>query len=174
AEIYFFWNRLPRWEHLLVRLRAKEKLPEIWNPVSGQMTPALAYRKTQQGLEMPLDLPPRGSLFVVLSDTTAAQSAGPGLDPVVSVTRDGRELVFAPAGGEAPVSVQPNGQGLPLLSAAESGTYKLLPIGKGARHLGGSPPGSPSSGTVAGGISSRLGCPGTHNLRTPYLLDGSP
>lgn len=125
AEIYFFWNRLPRWEHLLVRLRAKEKLPEIWNPVSGQMTPALAYRKTQQGLEMPLDLPPRGSLFVVLSDTTAAQSAGPGLDPVVSVTRDGRELVFAPASGEAPVSVQPNGQGLPLLSAAESGTYKL-------------------------------------------------
>lgn len=71
AHIYFFRNRLPRWEHFVVRLRAfghfPQQVPQVWNPVTGKVASSVAYRVVEDGLEVPLDLPPHGSIFVVVT-----------------------------------------------------------------------------------------------------------
>ena len=96
ADIYFLWNRLPRWEHFIVRVRVSHGVPEIWDPVSGNMQRAVAFRGTPEGIELPLELPPQGSLFVVFRHEESPAEA----EPVVSLRRDGREVLFEPAAGE--------------------------------------------------------------------------
>jgi hypothetical protein len=46
--------------------RVKEKKPEIWNPVTGQITKAASYKSTDDGrTTVLLDLPKNGSVFVI-------------------------------------------------------------------------------------------------------------
>jgi hypothetical protein len=60
------------------------------------MQRAVAFRGTPEGTELPLELPPHGSLFVVFRHEESPAEA----EPVVSLRRDGREVLFEPAAGE--------------------------------------------------------------------------
>ena len=122
VHIYFFWNRLSRWENLVVRIRAGSGTPEIWDPVSGKRTRLAAFRQTAEGMELPLSLPPLGTLFIVV----ARQGRNPGEgDAVVGVTRDGKDLLFTPSTGKPPVRIELGDDGSRKVCCEVPGNYQL-------------------------------------------------
>ena len=73
TEIYFVSNQLNRQEKIRATFRAGTKAPEFWDPASGTMIRAGAYRQTKDGrVDVPLTLDPNGSVFVVFRDSPAA------------------------------------------------------------------------------------------------------
>jgi len=65
ADIYFVRNRSTRWEEVDCVFRVKSKRPELWMPTTGRIHIGGVYREVDAGTEVPLRLPPSGSLFVV-------------------------------------------------------------------------------------------------------------
>ncbi len=65
TDIYFVANRRRRSEELVCTFRVENKRPELWNPETGEMTPAEVYDLVDGGVRLPLRLGPHGSLFVV-------------------------------------------------------------------------------------------------------------
>lgn len=125
ADIYFFWNRLPRWEHVVVRLRCRGKMPELWDPVTGRISSAPAYRNTEQGVEVPLDLPPYGSIFLVLAEPESSTPRPDSFDPICGVTRDQRECLFTPFSGRSPLRSEQDEHGRIRICAQEAGHYRV-------------------------------------------------
>ena len=65
ADIYFVRNKKSRSESVEVTFRVADKMPELWNPLSGQIRAASVSQATSQGTRVPLTLAPYGSVFVV-------------------------------------------------------------------------------------------------------------
>lgn len=65
AEIYFVTNREERTTQAECTFRVRGKLPELWDPVSGETRAASAFTQSERGTSLPLDLAPYGSIFVV-------------------------------------------------------------------------------------------------------------
>ncbi len=65
-DYYFLRNTTDEWLTRELGFRQKGKVPEIWDPVSGQVIPVSVYRQDGDYLRLPVSLPPRGSMFVVL------------------------------------------------------------------------------------------------------------
>jgi hypothetical protein len=65
--------------------RVSGKQPEIWHPDTGKIEFPAQWRQVDDRTEMPLKFDPAGSLFVIFRKTSR------GLDPLVEVTRNGRE-----------------------------------------------------------------------------------
>lgn len=78
AEIYFLANLNPRAEKLECTFRVAGKQPELWDPVSGAMREAAAFKQSGGRTTLPLELAPRGSLFVVFRKPVATGEAGHG------------------------------------------------------------------------------------------------
>jgi hypothetical protein len=72
-DVYFVTNLQPKPSKLAVSFGVSGKRPERWDPMRGQITPVRCYRSTEAGTEIPVDLAPWESMFVVFS---------PGADPV--------------------------------------------------------------------------------------------
>ncbi|MGB9690080.1 glycosyl hydrolase, partial [Thermogutta sp.] len=123
AHIYFFWNRLPRWENVVARIRTESGTPEIWDPVAGKRVKLAAFRPTADGMELPLSLPPLGSLFVVVPRHDKDQVA---MDPVVSITREGKELLFSPSAGRPRVQIVLGDDGSRKVCCETPGEYELV------------------------------------------------
>ncbi|WP_347244114.1 glycosyl hydrolase [Thermogutta sp.] len=123
AHIYFFWNRLPRWENVVARIRTESGTPEIWDPVAGKRAKLAAFRPTADGMELPLSLPPLGSLFVVVPRHDKDQVA---MDPVVSITREGKELLFSPSAGRPRVQIVLGDDGSRKVCCETPGEYELV------------------------------------------------
>jgi len=136
-EIYFVVNRLARhgindmkyrylpdlpdrFEEVTAKFRITGKVPELWDPMSGKIERAVAYREENGFTEVLLHLPPEGSCFVVFRDKEAEKH-------IVRIEKDG-DLLF------------PGNPGLPGMFpsfrlevtennltnvVANSGTYKL-------------------------------------------------
>lgn len=51
--------------------RQTAKLPELWNPITGEIVPVSIYEQKGQQLQLPLTLPPYGSYFVVFRKSAA-------------------------------------------------------------------------------------------------------
>jgi hypothetical protein len=64
-EIYFIANFKDRWENIEGIFRTTNRVPEIWDPLSGQIEEIVSYTKNQKRITFPLSLPPHGSLFIV-------------------------------------------------------------------------------------------------------------
>jgi len=64
-DIYFVANFKDRWEKLECTFRISNKIPEIWNPESGEIREMAIYRDRNGRITCPLYLPPHGSVFVV-------------------------------------------------------------------------------------------------------------
>lgn len=73
GDLYFVTNRLDRSEHLTATFRVSGMSPEIWNAVTGKVTPA-DYRIVGGHTEVPLDLGPYDSAFVVFRKPAASSS----------------------------------------------------------------------------------------------------
>lgn len=99
TEIYFVRNReaVPATGNVV--FRAGERAPEFWDPRTGTIAPAAVFSRKDGGIEVPLALAPRGSIFVVFRGrapvtTIAAVSPGASLES----GPDGARLVTERAG----------------------------------------------------------------------------
>jgi hypothetical protein len=87
AEVYFVANPLPRYVEALASFRVTGRKPEFWWPETGQTATASVFRINDGLTTVPLQMEPSGSVFVVF------RKAARGVDPIVSVTRNGEELL---------------------------------------------------------------------------------
>jgi len=65
ADIYFIRNKMPISKQVWADFRVDGRVPELWDPASGQMTPQYAYIEEDEKISVPLRLAPFGSIFVV-------------------------------------------------------------------------------------------------------------
>jgi hypothetical protein len=87
AEIYFICNQGEQAVSIAPVFRVSAKAPELWDPASGRMVKAAAFAPAEGGTRVPLELGPRGSLFVLFREPAGRTPA------VVQVTRDGETLL---------------------------------------------------------------------------------
>jgi len=65
ADIYFVRNRNNRREFVNTYFRVSARAPELWLPDTGTILEQPVYEQTPEGILVPLELAPFGSLFVV-------------------------------------------------------------------------------------------------------------
>ena len=76
AEIYFVASRWEPVEKIACTFRVTGKQPELWDPVTGEIRDAKAFRQGSGGTTVPLEFGPCGSIFVVFRKPIAADAAG--------------------------------------------------------------------------------------------------
>ena len=86
ADIYFVANRRRRPEDLVCTFRAGNRQPELWDPLTGQITPVAVYEVAEGCVTLPLRLDPAGSVFVVFRRVA-------GSSPWQEVLRDGAPVL---------------------------------------------------------------------------------
>ena len=64
-DFYFVANFMDRWENIEGIFRVTNRVPEIWDPLSGQIKEIISYDDNHGRVTLPLSLPPHGSLFIV-------------------------------------------------------------------------------------------------------------
>lgn len=69
ADIYFLANRRRMPENGAAHFRIKDRIPELWNPYTAEILPCPVYQTDDEGIRIPLELAPAGSLFVVFRKT---------------------------------------------------------------------------------------------------------
>ena len=77
GEIYFVANRNARHETADCTFRVSGKQPELWDPLTGQMQPAVAFKQSAGRTTLPLEFSPHGSLFIVFRKPIATDASGP-------------------------------------------------------------------------------------------------
>jgi hypothetical protein len=65
AEIYFVANRKNRSEAVECSFRVSARQPEIWDPLTGRIRDAQAFRQAGERTVLPLEFAPYGSMFVL-------------------------------------------------------------------------------------------------------------
>ena len=87
ADVYFVANGSAEGCEATCSFRIAGKQPELWHPENGSIAPLAAYVEKDGCTHVPLRLGPTESVFIVFR--RPAEAAG----RIVSVTRDGRELL---------------------------------------------------------------------------------
>ncbi len=87
AEIYYVTSRWVPREKITATFRVIGRQPELWDPVTGQMRDAVAYRQERDRTIVPLEFDAYGSVFVVFRRTIPVDRQG---------TAAGNYPVFAP------------------------------------------------------------------------------
>ncbi len=89
TDVYFVVNPEPHAVMATAEFRVVGKQPEFWWPDTGRTAKANAFTEGKGTTRVPVSLEPNGSMFVLFREPSA------GIDPVVSVKRDGRDLLMA-------------------------------------------------------------------------------
>ena len=76
AEIYFVASRWAHPENVVCTFRVCGKQPELWNPVTGEMRNATAFRQENGRTIIPLEFDPCGSVFIVFRKPIPATLVG--------------------------------------------------------------------------------------------------
>ncbi len=76
AEIYYVTSRWFAPEQLTCKFRITGRQPELWDPVTGEMRNATAFRQQQGQTIIPLEFDPCGSVFIVFRKPIADTVAG--------------------------------------------------------------------------------------------------
>jgi hypothetical protein len=87
TDFYFVANPYPRDLQATCSFRAPGKRPELWWADTGRIEPTPMFSEHGGAVSLALTFPPSGSVFVVFRKT------GPAIDPVVAVSRDGKNLL---------------------------------------------------------------------------------
>jgi len=90
-DIYFIRNKKNRREFVNAHFRVSAKTPEIWMPESGTILQQPVYEQMSEGIRVPLDFAPFGSLFVVFRkpvSQTHLVSAYPGINAKILSERE--------------------------------------------------------------------------------------
>ncbi|GAB3943051.1 hypothetical protein GCM10028805_08650 [Spirosoma harenae] len=74
-DFYLIRNTTNKWVSRNCTFRQSGKTPEIWNPVSGNITPITSYTQLSGRTSMPISLPPNGAYFVVFSKVKSSTVA---------------------------------------------------------------------------------------------------
>jgi hypothetical protein len=99
TDLYFVRNARPEAVESTATFRAGNREPELWDPVTGTIQPSALYRMTERGVELPLALPPHGSMFVVFR-RPARSGAFTGVSPGARVEmRDGAPWLLSEGAG---------------------------------------------------------------------------
>lgn len=77
ADIYFVVNRLDRWQDADCSFRIAGRLPELWDPLTGEVADAQAFWQAKGRTVVPLRFPPNGSRFVVFRRQVSRTARGP-------------------------------------------------------------------------------------------------
>lgn len=64
-DFYFIRNTTGKWISRNISFRQQKKVPEIWDPVSGEVIPVSIYDQDDVHITLPVTLAPYGSTFVV-------------------------------------------------------------------------------------------------------------
>jgi hypothetical protein len=64
-DIYFVSNRKSRPEQLEATFRVRGRSPELWEPDTGRVTRQHVFQESPEGISLPVQLAPHGSVFVV-------------------------------------------------------------------------------------------------------------
>jgi hypothetical protein len=72
ADIYFVSNQEERCRELRISLRVSGKMPELWNPVSGEIRKSRSWRMEEGRTLLSLRLDAGESTFIILKDSTEA------------------------------------------------------------------------------------------------------
>ena len=102
TDIYFVANPEPRRVEAVCSFRVAGKCPELWQPETGQIAPAAAFKQVGGVTRIPLTLDPCEAVFVVFPFGRAAP------ERIVSVTRNGEELLHVDAPTPAATTVVTN------------------------------------------------------------------
>lgn len=86
ADLYFLTNQSDEPQMVAPRFRVTGKQPEFWSPDSARIARSVMFEEDTQSTRVAVDLPPRGSVFVVFR---AASDQRPA---VRELTRDGEVL----------------------------------------------------------------------------------
>jgi hypothetical protein len=76
ADIYFVANRLDRRQEADCSFRISARQPELWDPISGEVRDAEAFRQEAGRTVVPLYLPANGSIFVVFRRAISSSARG--------------------------------------------------------------------------------------------------
>ncbi len=87
ANIYFVRNTTTDRLRFDARFRVKDKRPEFWDALHGNMQACALYAQEPEGIRLPLVLEPHGSIFVVFTEI-ASQA------PHIKSVRQGRQVFF--------------------------------------------------------------------------------
>lgn len=87
TDIYFVTNQKRRSEELVCSFRVTGKQPEYWNADTGETTPVVFYRESNGHTQLPVQLDPAGSVFIVFRPRAAT------VKRKASLLKDGREII---------------------------------------------------------------------------------
>ncbi|HEY0676650.1 MAG TPA: glycosyl hydrolase, partial [Chitinophagaceae bacterium] len=65
ADIYFLSNQRRTYEDLVCTFRVRNKQPELWDAATGKIIPVSFYELKNNSVQLPVQLEPYGSVFVV-------------------------------------------------------------------------------------------------------------
>lgn len=89
-DFYFIRNTANMWISRECGFRQNPKVPELWDPVSGEIVPVTIYDIGNGYINLPLTLPPFGSCFIVFRNSNSTQT----YKNITSDTRDPPYLQF--------------------------------------------------------------------------------
>lgn len=97
-DFYFIRNTTDRWISRKCSFRQKNKFPELWDPVSGEVYPITIYHQYEHQIEIPLSFPPYGAYFVVFKKGSSSShyndiKTSDGRLPIFSYTKYGLEFL---------------------------------------------------------------------------------
>lgn len=98
AEVYFVANARRRPENVICTFRASGLVPEIWDADTGTTRKVTAYKTLNGFTEIPLQLDPSGSVFIVFNKRAVTTGA------LLSVSKNNVELIPAVLKQHSPVS----------------------------------------------------------------------
>ncbi len=132
-DLYFVTNLQLEASETPVTFRVTGKIPERWDPMTGEIAPVLVYRAQTAGVEIPIRLPARGSMCILFrAGQPQPHLTATNLEEVRDLTERRVEGIVS-RNGEAHVTVVRNGQsktvrvpvsGLPE-PLAVSGTWRM-------------------------------------------------
>ena len=95
-HLYFVSNHRRRNEKIVCSFRVEGLLPEIWNSETGEITTAISYNTVEGSVQLPLELEPAGSFFILFRKKAK-------VGKVQEVRKDGM-LLFSAKAFEKPVT----------------------------------------------------------------------
>ena len=173
TDIYFVSNRSNEWCGASSAFRVTGKVPELWNPLTGEIRQAVIYEERDGRTVLPLSLEPSGSVFVVFRKPEGARARA---SRVVGVSRDGQDVL--PGEGRAlheppPVElVGGRGDAINLL-ARQPGRYSSDNGGRQDthRHRRGIATGPGAARTMAGPVPAASRRAGSRHARPLSVVE---
>jgi len=99
VDIYFVSNQADSARRMGVSLRVSGRVPELWDAVTGEVTPAAGWRVRNGRTELPLWLPANGSVFIVLRRAGGVVKAVASKSGISQVLKGAWTVQFDPALG---------------------------------------------------------------------------